>query len=193
MVSLEDFNRAAATGFIAFDSEEMMVCHTGAQEAMKITTELNSRYHTPEEVVDIFRKLTGRDVPDSFRCFPPFYTDFGKNIHLGEHVFINAGCKFQDQGGLFIGRGTHIGHNVVIATLNHREDPKHRADLLPAPVVIGEDCWIGSNSTILPGVTIGDGAIVGAGAVVTKDIPAGMVAAGVPARVIRKIKLDHDA
>ena len=193
MVSLEDFNRAAATGFIAFDSEVMQVCHTGAQEAMKITTALNSRYHTPEEVVAVFRELTGRDVPDSFRCFPPFYTDFGKNIHLGEDVFINAGCKFQDQGGLFIGRGTHIGHNVVIATLNHREDPKHRADLLPAPVVIGEDCWIGSNSTILPGVTIGDGAIVGAGAVVTKDIPAGMVAAGVPARVIRQIQLDHDA
>ncbi len=192
MVSLEDFNRAAKAGFISFDSEEMEVCHIGAQEAMKITAELNSRYHTPEEVVNIFRKLTGRDVPDSFRCFPPFYTDFGKNIHLGENVFINSGCKFQDQGGVYIGRGTHIGHNVVIATLNHREDPSYRADLLPAPVVIGEDCWIGSNATVLPGVTIGDGAIIGAGAVVTKDIPAGMVAAGVPARTIRKIKLEDE-
>ena len=193
MVSLEAFNRAAKAGFISFDSDEMQVCHIGAQEAMKITTELNSSYHTPEEVVEIFRKLTGCAVPDSFRCFPPFYTDFGKNIHLGENVFINAGCKFQDQGGVYIGRGTHIGHNVVIATLNHREDPRYRADLLPKSVVIGEDCWIGSNATILPGVTIGNGAIIGAGAVVAKDIPAEMVAAGVPARIIRKIKIEDEA
>ena len=118
---------------------------------------------------------------------PPFHADFGKNIHIGRHVFINAGCSFQDQGGITIGDGCLLGHNTVIATLNHDEDPARRNDLLPAPVVIGNRVWIGSNATILPGVTIGDNAIVAAGAVVTKAVPPDTVVAGVPARILRKI------
>ena len=78
---------------------------------------------------------------------------------------------FQDQGGIYIGDGTLIGHCVTLATLNHEQDPEHRADLLPKPIYIGKNVWIGANVTVTQGVTIGDGAIVAAGAVVTKDIP----------------------
>lgn len=159
-----------------------------SNEAMMLTAQLNGAYHTPEEVRALFSKITGEDVDDSFCLFPPFYTDFGKNTHVGKNVFINSGCHFQDQGGVTIGDGSLIGHNVVLATINHGFDPAHRGDNHPAPIVIGKNVWIGSNATVLPGVTIGDGAIVAAGAVVTKDVSPMTVAGGVPAHVLRTIE-----
>lgn len=119
--------------------------------------------------------------------FPPFYTDCGKNLHIGKNVFINSGCRFQDQGGITIGDGALIGHNVVMATLNHSEDPETRGNLHPAPIHIGRNVWIGASAAILPGVTIGDGAIVGAGSVVTRDVPENMIVTGVPARILRSV------
>lgn len=164
-----------------------------SQEALKITMELNTKYHTPDKIVELFSKLTGQNVHQSFRLFPPFYTDCGKNIKVGKNVFINAGCKFQDQGGIFIDDGALIGHNVTFATLNHDENPEKRQNLYPAPIKVGKNVWIGSNATILQGVTIGDGAIIGAGSVVTKDIPENSIAVGVPARIKRKVKgCDND-
>lgn len=118
--------------------------------------ELNTQYTTPEQRVEIMSRITGREVPASFRVFPPFTADCGKNIRLGERVFVNSGCRFQDQGGITIGDDALIGHNVVIATLNHDLDPALRATTVPKPVVIGDKVWIGANATILPGVTVGD-------------------------------------
>ena len=161
--------------------------HGVSQEALRITAEINGSYHQPEELRALFSQLIGRPVDESFALFPPFYTDCGKNIHIGKHVFINMGCKFQDQGGIFIGDGTLIGHNVVLATLNHAKFPMDRATMIPAPIHIGKRVWIGSNATILPGVTIGDGAIVAAGAVVTKDVPENTIVSGVPASVMRSL------
>lgn len=158
-----------------------------SQEALQRTAELNGAYHTPEEVRRIFSALTGRPVDDTFTLFPPFHTDCGKNIAVGKNVFINSGCKFQDQGGIVIDDGALIGHNVVLATLNHSLAVRDRQDLIPGPICIGKNAWIGSNVTILPGVTVGDGAVVAAGAVVTKDVPAYTVAGGVPARVLRSL------
>jgi acetyltransferase-like isoleucine patch superfamily enzyme len=163
------------------------VMHRLSQEAIRITMELNTKYHTPEEVIRLMSELTGREVDESFGLFPPFNTDCGKNLILGKRVFINSGCKFQDQGGLTIGDDVLIGHNVVIATLNHAFSPEHRGDLEPQPVRIGNRVWVGANVTILPGVTIGDGAIVAAGAVVTKDVAPRTVVGGVPAKVIKVI------
>lgn len=158
-----------------------------AQEALKITVEMNSKYHTPEEVHELMEKLTGRKVGEGFAMFPPFYTDCGKNTFIDKNVFINSGCKFQDQGGITIGEGTLIGHNVVIATLNHNMSPEKRGNMIPAPVQIGKNVWVGSNSTILSGVKIGDGAVIAAGAVVTKDVEKNTVVGGVPAKKIREV------
>ena len=168
-------------------SEAHLFMHGVSQEALKITAEINGSYHTPEELRALFSKLIGQPVDDTFGLFPPFYTDCGKNIHLGKHVFINMGCKFQDQGGIFIGDGALIGHNVVLATLNHAMSPKDRATMVPAAIHIGRNVWIGANATVLPGVTIGDGAIVAAGAVVTKDVPENTIVGGVPARIIQQL------
>ena len=167
--------------------------HGVSQEALKITAEINSGYHTPEELRALFSRLTGQPVDESFGMFPPFYTDCGKNIHVGKNVFLNMGCKFQDQGGIFIGDGALIGHNVVLATLNHVMSPKDRSSMVPAPILIGKNVWIGANATVLPGVTIGDGAIVAAGAVVTKDVPENTVVGGVPAKIIRTISEEDEA
>lgn len=168
-------------------SEPHQFMHRASQKALRITAEINTGYHTPEELRKLFSQLIGQPVDESFGLFPPFYTDCGKNIHIGRHVFINMGCKFQDQGGIFIDDGVLIGHNVVLATLNHAMQPERRGDMLPAPIHIGKRVWIGSNATVLPGVTIGDGAVVAAGAVVTKDVPANAVVGGVPAKAIRHI------
>lgn len=162
--------------------------HGASQEALRLTARLNSGYHSPAEINALFSRLTGKPVDDAFGLFPPFYTDFGKNISLGKRVFINMGCKFQDQGGITIGDDCLIGHNAVLATLNHGFAPEERGDMHPAPIVIGNRVWLGANVTVLPGVTIGDNAIVAAGAVVTRDVPANTVVGGVPAAPIRSVE-----
>lgn len=158
-----------------------------SNEVRRITFELNNAYHTPDEVRALLSRLFGKEVDSSFRVFPPFYTDFGKNITVGKDVFINACCHFQDHGGVVLGDGCQIGHNVVFATLNHGLAPEDRQTTYPAPIVLGKNVWVGSNSTILQGVTIGDNAVVGAGAVVTKDVPENTIVGGVPAKIIRHI------
>ncbi len=165
--------------------------HGVSQQALQITAELNSGYHEPARLRALFSLLTGRPVDESFTLFPPFYTDCGKNIHVGRHVFINMGCKFQDQGGIYIGDHVLIGHSVVLATLNHAMAPRDRSTMLPAPIRIGNRVWIGSGAVVLPGVTVGDGAVVAAGAVVTRDVPENTVVGGVPARIIRTIQKEE--
>ena len=169
------------------DSELFLTFHKLSQNALKITNELNNKYHKPEKIRKLFAKLTQSKVDETFGMFPPFYTDCGINIKVGKNVFINACCRFQDQGGIEIGDNCLIGHNTTIATLNHDFNPEKRANLTPSPVKIGKNVWIGSDCTILPGVEIGDGAIIGAGSVVTKSIPSNSVAVGNPARVIKEI------
>lgn len=158
-----------------------------SSEARRITARLNFSYNEPEEIRALFSELIGKPVDESFMMFPPFYTDCGKNITIGKNVFINSGCHFQDQGGITIGDGSLIGHNAVLATLNHDFEPSKRGDLHPAPIVIGNNVWLGANVTVLPGVTIGDNAVIAAGAVVTKDVKENVVAGGVPAKFIKDL------
>ena len=167
--------------------------HGVAQEALRTIAELNTGYRTPEEGRGLLSKLTGRPVDESVTVFPPFYCEFGKNLIFGKGVFINMGCRFQDTGGITIGDGTLIGHGCTLTTLNHAVDPARRADMIPAPIVIGRHVWLGASVTVVPGVTIGDGAIVGAGAVVTKDVAANTIVAGVPAKPIRMTGYDASA
>ena len=161
-----------------------------SNQSMRITAKLNSSYHTPQQVRALFSRIIGEQVSEDFTLFPPFYTDFGRNIHIGKNVFINSCCHFQDQGGITIGDGSLIGHNVVLATINHDFIPSNRGDNHPSPIVIGKNVWIGSNATILPGITIGDGAIIAAGAVVTKDVPKNTIVGGVPAKILKKTETE---
>ena len=166
-MTAEEFrNTIKNESYIGGGSPLHLEFHAFSQRAMKLTCEMNYNYHTPEEL----RSLMS-----------------GINIHIGKNVFINSGCKFQDQGGIFIDDGALIGHNVVIATLNHDMNPTKRASMIAQPIHIGKNVWIGSNATILAGVSIGNGAVIGAGSVVTKDVPENAVYAGVPAKKIKDI------
>lgn len=158
------------------------------QESIKLCMEINTVYHSPEEIIQLMSTLTGKMIDPSFRLFPPFNADFGKNIMIGKNVFINSGCRFQDQGGITIGDGTLIGHNVVLATVNHALDPHLNRKNHYTPIHIGENVWIGSNVTVLPGITIGNWAVIAAGAVVNKDVEAYTVVGGVPAKLIKRME-----
>lgn len=164
------------------------VMHAASQEALRTTAELNSGYHEPERVRELLAQLTGRPIDPSVTLFPPLHADFGRNLRIGKRVFLNSGCSFQDQGGVTIGDDCLVGHDVVFASLNHDLDPTKRGDLHPAPIVIGSNVWIGARATLLAGVTVGDDAVIAAAAVVTKDVPAGAVVVGAPARVVRNVR-----
>ena len=186
-MTITEFKAYVKTGQ-ALDTDEIHgFMHEMSEEARRVTFRLNTAYHTADEVRELLSELFGYQVPQSLRVFPPLYADFGKNISVGEGVFINACCHFQDHGGVTLGDGCQIGHNVVFATLNHELLPERRNVTHPAPIVLGKKVWVGSNATILQGVTIGDNAVVAAGAVVTKDVPANTIVGGVPARVIKCI------
>ena len=171
-------------------SEQHLFMHDAAQEAFRITSQINNCHRTPDEIRDLLAELTGNPVDGSVVVFPPFHSEFGKNLKLGRGVFINLGCRFQDTGGITIGDGTLVGHGSTLTTLNHHVDPDRRGDMVPSPIRIGCKVWLGAAVTVVPGVTIGDGAIVGAGAVVTKDVPANAIVGGVPARLIRMTGFD---
>ena len=158
-----------------------------AREAQMVTARINTGFHEEDELRGLMSELTGNDIPEDFCLFPPIYADFGKNITIGRGVFINSGCCFQDQGGITIGDGCFIGHQVVFATIDHGLEPEHRHDNYVSPIRLGKNVWVGSHATILRGVTVGDNAVIAAGAVVTKDVPADTVVGGVPAKVIKRI------
>ena len=179
---LDHVNRGA---LIEGGSTHHRFMHGAAQDALRIVAQINTGYRTPEEVRELLADLTGKPIDDSVAVFPPFYSEFGKNLTLGKDIFINIGCRFQDTGGITIGDGSLIGHGSTLTTLNHGIDPNRRADMIPSPVTIGRKVWLGAGVTVVPGVTIGDGAIVGAGSVVTKNVPADTIVAGVPAKLIR--------
>lgn len=186
-MTIEEFKTYVQTRQPLNTDEIVALMDQASNEARKITFRLNSAYHTPDAVRTLLSALFGYRVPETFRVFPPFYTDFGKNITVGENVFVNACCHFQDHGGVTLGDGCQIGHNVVFATLNHELAPEKRAITYPAPIVLGKNVWVGSNATILQGVTIGDNAVIAAGAVVTKDVAANTIVGGVPAKFIKSL------
>lgn len=168
-------------------SEAHQLMHQLSQEALRITACINGQYHTPDQLHHLLEELWGHAVDASVAMFPPFHTDCGKNTYVGARTFINMGCKFQDQGGIFIGEDCLLGHNATLCTINHNPDPEHRGDMTFKPIRIEDKVWVGANATILQGVTIGYGSIVAAGAVVTRDVPPMTVVGGVPAKVIKHL------
>ncbi|WP_114782823.1 sugar O-acetyltransferase [Botryobacter ruber] len=151
--------------------------------------ELNdTREDQPEERTRILQQLIP-NAGDGLWLQPPFYCDYGYNLAIGERVFFNFNCVVLDVMQVTIGSRTLFGPNVQLYTATHPMNPVERASGLEyaKPITIGEDVWIGGSVVVCPGVSIGDRAVIGAGSVVTKDIPAGVFAAGNPCRVIRQL------
>ena len=118
---------------------------------------------------------------------PPFYFCYGTHITVGDGTYINMNCNFIDDGIIQIGKNVLFGPAVTIATVGHPVNPELREYMYADPVVIGDNCWLGANVVVCPGVTIGRNSVIGAGSVVIHDIPENTVAVGNPCRVIRKI------
>lgn len=136
----------------------------------------------------VFAELIGKPVGERFMLIPPFSTDCGLNITVGDNVFINQGCHFMDMGGITIGNDVMIGPKVNLVSAGHPVAPSERRNgIVAKPITIGNNVWIGAAATILPGVTIGDNAVIAAGAVVSRSVPADTLAAGVPARVLKQL------
>ena len=148
------------------------------ENTLKLTSELNLGYKTPEEIRDILSKITGTEISSSVQVLTPFNTDFGANIRLGNGVFINKSCMFVDLGGIEVEDNVLIGPEVKILSVNHPLDPKNRRGIILKSVKIKRNAWLGAGVTVCPGVTIGENSVIGAGSVVTKDVPSNTVYAG---------------
>lgn len=185
------FERDKAGEIISLNDPEYHKIGTVITEAQKIIAEMNTGYHDPADVRQLFSRLTGAEVDESFWLLPPFYTDFGKNIRVGKDVFVNHCCEFMDRGGITLEDKVLIGPKVNLITINHPVMPSERRATYCAPIVIKKNAWIGAAVSVMPGVTIGENSIVAANAVVTKDVPPNIIVGGIPAKVIKTIEDDR--
>ncbi|VCU69136.1 Galactoside O-acetyltransferase [Pigmentiphaga humi] len=187
MSSLEDQFAHIRTGQMYDDlTPELLAAR---EQAVLLTNEYNGSFSSPAIVREaILKRLLGT-VGSRVHFEPTFRCEFGRNIHIGNNFYANFDCVMLDGGGIYIGDDVLLAPRVGIYTSNHAIDPEERAagGCFAKPVRIGDKVWIGAGVHLNPGVSIGDGAIIGSGSVVTSDIPAGVVAAGVPCRVIRAI------
>ncbi len=181
-------SKMAIEGVIHGGSEINEAMVAVSDETRSLCAQMNNGVYTNDQIRQQVSKIIGRDLDEGFSLFLPFTADFGKNIKVGKNVFINSGCRFQDQGQIIIGDQCLIGHNVVLATINHDYNPLNRGTLHLKPIVLKENTWIGSSSTILPGVTVGENSIVAAGSVVTRDVAPNTIVGGNPAKFISNLE-----
>jgi maltose O-acetyltransferase len=171
-----------------YDAQDEQLTAERTRARLLIKALNDSREDKPEERLRIQEEL----LPSSGKGLwlqPPFFCDYGYNIITGEKVFFNFNCILLDVAPITIGSRVLFGPNVQVYTATHPVDYRERASGLEfaKPITIGDDAWIGGSVVICPGVTIGNRSIIGAGSVVTKDIPADVIAAGNPCRVIRPV------
>ena len=162
------------------------------QGARKAPDRINSgSWESAEERLAYLRSVLG-GVGESPCILEPVSFVAGRNLFLGDNVFINSNVTFIDAAPIRVGDHAMIAPGTVITTVDHPKSPKHRRGFtsFAAPVTIGRDVWIGANCTVFAGVSIGDNVIVGANSVVNRDIPSNCVVAGAPARIIRETEDD---
>ena len=156
--------------------------------------EFNQTRPTELDKRDAMLKEMFAEIGEDCYIEPPFYANWGGHyVHFGDHVYANFHLTLVDDTHIYVGSNTMFAPNVIVATAGHPIEPSLRAKAYQynMPVHIGENCWIGAGALIMPGVTIGNNTVIGAGSVVTKDIPANVVAVGNPCRVMREIG-EHD-
>lgn len=165
--------------YIAFDEELNAMRRKTAKATMKFNITGN---------IDSIAEIFSRQF-ENFILNPPFYCDYGENVHIGKNVFMNFNCSILSCAKVEIGDHCYIGPNVQLYTAIHPFDPEERNKgvNMAKPIKIGKNCWLGGSVIVLPGVEIGDSCTIGAGSVVTRSIPAYSLAAGNPCRVLRSI------
>jgi maltose O-acetyltransferase len=157
--------------------------------AQELLERYNATRHAEQDARDaLLRELLG-EVGEGVVVRPPFHCDYGTQITIGSETFVNYGCVMLDVAPIRIGAACQLATHVQLLTATHPIDPDPRrlGWESAAPITLGDNVWLGGGAIVCPGVAIGEDTVVGAGAVVTRDLPAGVVAAGVPARVLREI------
>jgi len=141
----------------------------------------------PEEIRSFLSQITETDIDESVTVFTPLHINYGKHTKIGKNVFINFDCVFLDFGGITIDDNVLIAPKVSLLTEAHRTSINERHSLIPKPIHIKKNAWIGAGAIILQGVTIGENAIVAAGSVVSKDVPDNTIVGGIPAKILKTI------
>lgn len=163
-------------------------------EALELLYDFNATRPSESEKRSRLLTLMFASVGDGCYIEPPLHANWGgRHVHLGDHVYANFNLTLVDDGPIYIGNNVMFGPSVVITTGGHPVLPelRLRSAQFNLPVRIGDNVWVGSGVQIMPGVTVGDNAVIGAGSVITRDVPANVVAVGTPCRVVREIG-DHD-
>lgn len=165
---------------------ELLAERASCQERCYELNHLNPQQ--TEELKNIIKHLFGK-TEQSFTIVPPFYCDYGYNIEIGKNFFINMNCVILDEAKVTFGDNVFIAPNCGFYTTGHPLDAEQRNKGLEYayPITIGNNVWIGAHVCVLPGVTIGDNTVIGAGSIVTKNIPANVLAVGNPCKVVRPI------
>lgn len=180
------FDRLRAGEAVPFNDPNYSQIFEAASRTANLLAELNVSANN-ERVRELWNEISGSQMGSNSTILVPFYINIGQFTHIGKNVFINHACSFLDIGGITIEDDVLIGPKVNLITEGHPLNPSERKALTVKPIVIKRNAWIGAAVTILPGVTVGENSVVAAGAVVTKDVPANTVVAGVPAKVIKTI------
>lgn len=176
------------TGELYYPNEESIFDEQ--LKKLDLLYEFNSTRPTEQKKRQELMKEMFAEIGENCYLEPPFHANWGgAHMHLGDSVYANFNFTAVDDSHIYIGSYTMIGPNVTVATAGHPILPelREKAYQFNMPVHIGRNCWLGAHVVVLPGVTIGDNTVVGAGSVVTKDLPANVVAVGNPCRVLREI------
>ena len=183
---MDIFERLQSGETVPFSDPEYPNIFEMASRTMKLSAELNATSDI-NHIRELLSEITGSEIDASTTLLVPFHINLGIFTRIGKNVFINHDCTFLDIGGITLEDDVLIGPKVSLITESHPLNPTERKSLLVNPVVIKRNAWIGAGATILPGVTVGENAVVASGAIVSKDVPANTVVAGIPAKVIKII------
>jgi acetyltransferase-like isoleucine patch superfamily enzyme len=181
------FERLKAGETISPTDPEAYKMREASYATRKLLLQMNNA-SDPSEIRDLLSQITASEIDESVAVFPPLYINYGKHTQIGKNVFINFDCVFLDLGGITIEDNVMLAPKVSLLTEGHPISPEERHSLVPKPIHIKKNAWIGANATILQGVTIGENSVVAAGAVVSNDVPDNTIVGGIPAKIIRTIQ-----
>lgn len=184
---MDIFERLKDGDTIQSNDPEGYKMREASYETMRLVKQMNTS-SDPKTIRQLLSQITDSTIDRTVAVFTPLYINYGKHTTIGKNVFINFNCTILGLGGITIEDNVLIGPNVSLLSEGHPIEPDDRHSLIPKPIHIKKNVWIGAGACILQGVTIGENAIVGAGAIVSKDVADNTVVAGIPAKVIRKIQ-----
>ena len=188
MEATDIFKRLSKGETILPDDPEAYKMREESFITKKLLVQMNNT-PDPAEIRDLLSQITGSEIDESVAVFTPLYINYGKHTKIGRNVFINFDCVFLDLGGITIDDDVQIAPKVSLLSEGHPTSIAERQSLIPKPIHIKKNAWIGANATILQGVTIGENAVVAAGSVVSQDVPDNTIVGGIPAKFIKNVNL----